>query len=175
MIIQGSRAVGIFSSVSTSNVAPVIVRLVSTTGGAPETVTSSVICADFERLVDRRVEAGDDQDVRPGDFLEALELERHRVGADRNVRELVGARLGRHRDARHLQAGAGHRDGDARHDASGRIGDLAEDRSHALGMRRSCECQQQRDRADGAPETSGHHGSSPLEPVTGWEIVVTAR
>ena len=43
---------------------PTVVRLVSTTGDAPDTVTSSVICADLERLVDRRVEAGDDQDVR---------------------------------------------------------------------------------------------------------------
>jgi hypothetical protein len=43
MIIQGSRAVGMFSMISGPKVAPVVVRFVSTIGDAPETVTSSVI------------------------------------------------------------------------------------------------------------------------------------
>ena len=92
MIIQGSRAVGIFSSVCTSKVPPTVVRPVSTIGDAPETVTSSVSVPDLQRLVDRRIEARDDQDVGTGDLLEALQLERHRVGADRNIWKLVGAR-----------------------------------------------------------------------------------
>ena len=65
MICHGSRAVGMFSRMSFVNVAPVVVFLVSTTGEAAVTVTSSVICADFELLVDLGVEAGLDHDVRP--------------------------------------------------------------------------------------------------------------
>src|SRR5262245_25246264 len=42
-ICHGSRAVGIFSSVSAVNTAPVVTFLVSTTGDAEDTVTSSVI------------------------------------------------------------------------------------------------------------------------------------
>ena len=43
MICHGSRAVGIFSSTSFVNVAPVVVFLVSTTGAAAVTVISSDI------------------------------------------------------------------------------------------------------------------------------------
>src|SRR3954464_14843851 len=43
MICQGSRAVGIFSSPSAVNVAPVVAFFVSTTGDTAEIVTSSVI------------------------------------------------------------------------------------------------------------------------------------
>ena len=42
MICHGSRAVGIFSRISDVNVAPDVVFLVSTTGAAAETFTSSV-------------------------------------------------------------------------------------------------------------------------------------
>ena len=51
------------------NVAPVAVFLVSTTGDAAETVTSSVICSDLELLIDAGVEAGGDHDVRTRAFL----------------------------------------------------------------------------------------------------------
>ncbi len=43
-ICQGSRAVGIFSSTSAVNTAPVMVFFRSTTGDSLETVTSSVSC-----------------------------------------------------------------------------------------------------------------------------------
>ena len=58
MICQGSRAVGMFSRMSAVKVAPVVVFLVSTTGEAAEIVTSSVIVADFELLIDAGVEPG---------------------------------------------------------------------------------------------------------------------
>ena len=64
MICHGSRAVGMFSRMSVVNVAPVVVFFVSTTGDAAVTVSSSVICAELELLIDLGVEAGRDDDVR---------------------------------------------------------------------------------------------------------------
>jgi hypothetical protein len=49
MICHGSRAVGICSSTSSVKVAPVPVFFRSTTGEAPETVTSSVSCPSSSR------------------------------------------------------------------------------------------------------------------------------
>ena len=93
---------------------------------------------DVELRVDLRVEARLDDDAVADAPLESGELERDRIGADRNAREPVGAALDRDRRLRLDERRSAQRDGDAGQDRAGGIGDLSEHRTHAdLRARRS--------------------------------------
>ena len=71
MICHGSRAVGMFSKISSVNVPPVVVFLVSTTGAAAVTVSSSVDGAELQLHVDLRLEPGVMTHALPNGLLEA--------------------------------------------------------------------------------------------------------
>ena len=124
---HGSRADGMFCSDSRSNVVLAAVALVSTIGLSPLTVTVSCTVEMRELLVDLRREADADDDALADDRLESGQLELHRVGADRNLREAEAPGFAARRDLRLNQRGAGQRDGCARQHGAGVVTHPARD------------------------------------------------
>ena len=160
MICHGSRAVGMFSRMSSVNVAPVVVFFVSTTGAAAETVTSSDICPISSFWSTGALKPVVMTTFDAGGLLEAAQLERHGERADRHAGELIRSAGRGGRDQRPLQGRAGHRHGHARQHAAGRVRDLAEDRANRLRVGRSGSRYEDACGKQDASEDSGHLSSS---------------
>ena len=124
---HGSRAEGMFCIVSRSNVDFVPVSRVSTSGLAPVTVTvSCTVESSRAPLTWARKPMVTRMSCitmvrKPGQF------ERHRVGADRQLRHAIGAGFRGHGHARLNQRGTGDRDGRARQHGARLVGRPSED------------------------------------------------
>ena len=92
--------------------------------------------ANFQLLINAGLEARRDDDVRTDGLLEALQLERHAVRADRHVGELIRSRRSRHSHQGLLKPRARNGDRHAGHHAARRVGNLAEDRTNRLSVGR---------------------------------------
>ncbi len=162
---HGSRADGIFSSASRENADGERRRL---------RVDHRTLARDGDRLLNgRQFQFDVDLGANPAvmtiafvdRFLEAGELERHRVGADRNARKTVAAAFDRDNGLRLNQGRTGEDDRDARQYSACAVGDLAVDFTcvdlRPCGRR---DQQRQETRESCTMDTTAHSSSSRLVP-----------